>query len=97
MKAKLPSICNLASLLTQLKRDIGDDYRADDDIDYPSMSVTIGWSSETGNWSWQTGDNSYTGGAYSYPHWAVITLDRKSNCRELARDVQDQLAELSAN
>lgn len=89
----MPTFADLRALLISLKSDIGDDYRADDDSDYPSMSVTIGADGK-GGWSYQTGDNSYTGGAYGYPHWAVITLDRRSNCADLAHDVLDQLADL---
>lgn len=91
----LPPLADIRALLIELKRDIDDDYRADDDIDIPSMCVTIG-ADGRGQWSYQTGDNSYTGSAYHYPHWAVVTLTRRSNCTELAADVLDQLADLVA-
>jgi hypothetical protein len=96
-KPKYPTIGEIRSLLVSLKSDIHDDYRSDDDgeNDTPSMCVTIGWSDVSGNWSYQTGDNSFTGGAYHYPHWAVITLDRRSNSTELARDIINQLADLA--
>lgn len=87
---KTPTIRDLRSLLIALKGDIDDDYRADDDCDHPSMCVTIGASTD-GSWDYQTGDNSYSGGAYGHKHWAVVTLDRRSNCTELARDIQGQL------
>lgn len=93
---KMPSLGELRRLFIELKKTIGDDYRADDDSETPSMSVTIGWSDKTGDWSYQTGDNSFTGGAYHYPHWAVITLDRRSNSAELASDAIAQLSDLSA-
>lgn len=89
----LPELSEIRSLLIELKSTIQDDYRADDDSDYPSMCVTIGADGK-GHWSYQTGDNSYTGGAYGYPHWAVITLDRRSNCTSVANEVLDQLADL---
>lgn len=89
---RLPHIRELASLLSGLKRDIDDDYRAHEDDDKPGMSVTIGWS-EDGAWSYQTGDNSFTGGAYGYPHWATVNLYRRANCQELARDIRRQLTE----
>jgi hypothetical protein len=89
----LPELAEIRSLLIELKKTIGDDYRADGDCDYPSMCVTIGADGK-GNWRYQTGDNSYTGGAYGYPHWAVITLDRRSNCADLAHDALYQLADL---
>lgn len=92
---KTPSIKELSILLKQLKPQIGDEYRASDEDDKPGMCVTIGWS-EDGKWSYQTGDNSFTGGAYGYPHWAVVSLYRRSNCRELARDIIDQLEQLAA-
>jgi len=94
---KLPPIGEIAKLLTQLKPDIGDDYRASDDPEdsTPGMQVTIG-ADETGAWSYQTGDNSYTGGAYGMPYWGVISLYRRSNCRDLARDAVDQIAELQS-
>ena len=90
---KTPTIAELRALLIELKTHIDDDYRADEDSDTPSMLVTIG-ADLSGDWSYQTGDNSYTGGAYSYPHWAVITLERRSNCTELARDIREQLLDL---
>ena len=91
-----PKKSELRGLLMALKRDIRDEYRASDDPDdhLPGMQVTIGWN-EDGDWSWQTGDNSYTGGAYGYPHWAVISLYRRSNCKDLAEDIIDQLKEVS--
>lgn len=88
------------SLLVALKQDIDDNYRASDDPedDTPGMCVTIGFTPATtdndASWSYQTGDNSYTGGAYGHPHWAVLSLYRRSNCRELAKDAADQIAEL---
>ncbi len=93
---KYPLIKDLRALFVALKCDIGDDYRAsefDDESDTPAMSVTIG-ANEEGEWSYQTGDNSYTGGAYGYPHWAVVTLERRSNSTELAREAVSQLADL---
>jgi hypothetical protein len=97
---KLPTIKELASLVVSLKGDIQDDYRAYDGPDCeedstPSMLLTVG-ANEEGEWSYQTGDNSYSGGAYHYPHWAVVAIDRRSNSREIARDIQSQLAELMA-
>lgn len=92
---KLPKIKEIRALLIDLKKDIRDDYRASDDSDdnTPGMSVTVG-ADKNGNWSYQTGDNSYTGGAYGMPFWAVISLYRRSNSTELARDVVNQIAEL---
>lgn len=86
-------------LLKSLKSDIGDDYRASDDTDddRPGMCVTIGFTPETDDepfsWSYQTGDNSYSGGAYGHANWGVVSLYRRSNSRELAEDIADQISE----
>ncbi len=83
-------------LLRVLKKDIGDEYRASEWDTVPSMQVTIGATpKEDGSlsWNYQTGNNSYSGGAYGHPHWGVISLYRRSNCAELAKDCVDQIAE----
>lgn len=90
---KLPLIKDIRALLVDLKSTIGDDYRVDDDDTVPIMQVTIG-ANDQGEWNYQTGDNSYTGGAYSYPHWGICYLTRRSNSTELARDIVDQIAGL---
>ena len=96
---KLPLIKDLAELIKSLKPTIGDEYRAyetlgdDEDDRIPSMLLTVGWSAESGEWDWQTGDNSYTGGAYFYPTWATVAIYRRSNSKELARDIRNQLSE----
>jgi hypothetical protein len=96
-KVKLPTIAEIRSLLVSLKPTIGDEYRSEGCEDGPpSMDVTVGWTPSTGSWSYQTGDNSFTGGAYGHPHWAVISLNRRSNSTELAKDVIEQLADLHA-
>lgn len=90
----LPTIRDLAALVRAVKADIGDEYRADPDDDIPGILLTVGWSVD-GQWSFQTGDNSYTGGAYGYPHWGVVSVYRRSNARELAREIREQLADVS--
>lgn len=88
-------------LFIALKRDIADDYRASDDPhdDTPGMCVTIGFTpaneDNDESWSCQTGDNSYTGGAYGHPHWAVVSLYRRSNSRRIAEECAEQIAELA--
>ena len=81
-------------LLKELKKDIGDNYRACEDDEIPGMCVTIGFTPSTEDkdcsWSCQTGDNSYTGGAYGHAHWAVIYLYRRSKSRELAEQAADE-------
>jgi len=92
---------DICRLLKSLKRDIGDDYRASDDPDDnpPGMQVTVGGTiAEDGtiNWHYQTGDNSYSGGAYSHAYWGVISLYRRSNSMELAKDISNQILEQAA-
>ena len=82
------------SLLKSLKKDIQNDYRAYEEDSIPGILVTVGADlNDDGSFSWgfQTGDNSYTGGAYGFPHWAVIGLYRRSNCRALAQDAVEQI------
>ena len=80
-------------LVKAVKSDIADDYRAFDDDDLPGIQLTIGWSPDTGEWSFQTGDNSYMGSAYHYPLLAVVGVYRRSNSREVARELRDELDE----
>lgn len=82
----------MVALIKELKKQIGDEYRASDDSTRPSMSVTVG--ADADGWSYQTGDNSYTGGAYGYATWAVVEIDRRSNSRSAADDIVRQLFEL---
>lgn len=82
-----------ARLLRSLKPDICDDYRASEDDETPGMQVTFGVTlGEDGSlsWSYQTGDNSFTGGAYGHPVWAVVSLYRRSNSRELAKEAMEE-------
>lgn len=85
----------VATLLKELKGQIGDDYRATDDPDdnTPGMCVTVSTDNDASHWNYQTGDNSYSGGCYGDPHWAVIYLGRRSNSKELAKAACDELAE----
>jgi hypothetical protein len=90
---KMPTIKTLSALIRSYKPEICDDY-VDEPGDTPYITLTIGCDTTTGEWSYQSGDNSYSGGAYGYPDWAVITVSRRSDSRALARDIQDQLADL---
>lgn len=88
---KLPKKNDLVRLVSDLKKRIGDDYRADEESETPSMCLTVGWTHGEG-WGWQTGDNSYTGGAYGHRHWAVVTLyPREGDSRGTADDIFEQL------
>jgi len=90
---KLPTVKEIKNLLIGLKNTIENDYRASEEDTIPSMQVTVG-ANETGDWNYQTGDNSYSGGAYHYPFWGVVSLYRRSNCHDLAKDIIDQIAEV---
>ena len=90
---KLPTIKDLAALVREVKADIDDDFRAFEEDDKPGIQLTIGWNPKTGDWSYQTGDNSYMGSAYHYPVWAVTGVYRRSNSRELARELRAELEE----
>jgi hypothetical protein len=93
---QLPLLEDLYKLCRAVKQDISDEFRATEDPDdnAPGIQLTVGWDPDCGDWSYQTGDNSYTGGAYSFPWWGVIGVYRTSNCRELARQINEQLADL---
>jgi UDP-N-acetylglucosamine 2-epimerase len=86
----------ITNLLMSLKCDIEDDFRAYEDDELPGMLITVGGEALKDGiaWSYQTGDNSFTGGAYGYQQWAVVSLHRRSNCKELAKDIYEQLFDL---
>jgi hypothetical protein len=83
----------IESLLKALKPEIGDEYRAHEESTLPSMLVTVGAELQDGEivWNYQTGDNSYTGGAYGFANWGTADLYRRSNTKELAADIIDNL------
>jgi hypothetical protein len=60
------------------------------------LGITVGVTPTEGgfDWNYQTGDNSFTGGAYGHPHWVILYLMRRSNCRELSKEAVSQLREL---
>lgn len=91
MKNTLPTIKTLTQLVKSIKADIDDDFRAFEDDDAPGIQLTVGTNGNS--WSYQTGDNSYSGSAYFYPYWSVTGIYRDTNCRELARSIQSELAE----
>ena len=93
MKPKLPTIKDLAALVRAVKRDIQDEYRVYLEDDVPGIQLTIGWSPEDSEWGFLTGDNSHMSSVYHYPVWAVQGVYRRSNSREVARDLIAELAE----
>lgn len=90
---RYPTIKALSNLFIAMKSSIEDEFRASDYDTLPSMQVTIGFDRETGKWAYQTGDNSFSGAAYGFNEWAVVSLYRRSNSKDLARDVLNQLHE----
>jgi hypothetical protein len=84
----------IASLLKGLKSQIDDDFRASDDPEdsTPGMQVTVS-TNDMESWNYQTGDNSYSGSCYGDSQWAVIYLYRRSNCKSLAQDAVNELAD----
>jgi hypothetical protein len=92
-KLKYPSIKSIAAIVKCLKKYIDDDCIQEDD-DLPSIGITIGYSID-GSWDYQSGDNSYSGGAYFHKYWGVATIYRRSNSRDVAKDIINQLGELT--
>lgn len=91
MKTKnpiLPTVKDLRALIIAVKPN----------IDGPEgMQFTVSSNGESREkWGWQTYDNSFVGGAYSYRNWAVVTLHKRSNSTQLAREIRAQLADLMA-
>ena len=93
---RLPTIKTVSALVRRFKQEIRDDYIAEDD-DLPGIDLTIGFDPETSDWSFQTGNNCFSGAAYGYPIWGVARIYRRSNSRELAREliaqIKDQIEE----
>lgn len=85
----------MRTLITRLISQIGEEYRASEDDDAPSMCVTVG--ADAKGWNYQTGDNSFSGGAYGYADWAVVSIYRDSDPEAVAAEIADQLAELSSD
>jgi len=92
-KIQLPTIAALAHALKRIKPEICDDYRESPD-DLPSIAITL--AADSNGYAMQTGDNSYTGPAYSFQYWGIGNLYRRTNTRELARDLIEQCRELAA-
>lgn len=81
----------IRDVLIELKKYITDESRASEEDELPSILVTVGADSR--GWNYQIGDNSYKGDAYGYLDWGVASLYRRSNCREVADDIFNQLEE----
>lgn len=91
---KTKTLPELTTLLAELQKDIGEEYRASEDDTEPSMFITIATDDELSTWTYQTGDNSYSGACYHFPYWGIGSLYRHSNCAELANEIIENLAEV---
>ncbi len=89
-----PTIKDVAAVLISKKVHIEDHMIDGEESTVPGVDITLGWTSEDNSWAVQTGDNSLSGFAYGHPHWAVSYLTRRSNSRELAKELIQQLKEL---
>ena len=89
---KLPTIKELSALVRHVKPYIDDEYIAEDDT-LPGIDLTVGFDPVTSGWDYQSGDNSYSGAAYFYPIWGTARVYRRSNSRELARELISQIDE----
>ena len=111
MKSNLTILCeipqlrkDLYSLFCGLKKGIGpEDFVETGDGNIPGVDVTIGCTFDferaTIDWAYQTGCNEYTGGAYGHPEWFTCSVMKRTNCKELANDIINEIhgriAELS--
>jgi len=95
---------DLYELFVALKKDISaDDFVGTGDGDVPGKEVTIGctfdFDKATIDWAYQTGCNEYTGAAYGHPEWFTCSVMKRTNCKELANDIINEIhgriAELS--
>ena len=64
------------------------------------LQLTLGTTAGRDSFGWQTGDNSYAGGAYSYPLWAVVSLDLRKHSDDkyhdsITQEIFNQWDELS--
>jgi hypothetical protein len=100
---QLPSLRQeLYSLLVAIKKDadwcnlrryggdlVPDDLRACVDV---TIGCTFNFTEGCITWSFQTGDNSFTGGAYSHSEWFTTSVLSRSNCKDIAKDLIEEIA-----
>ena len=89
-KTMFPKIKDVEANLKAIKK-------CEFDPDIKELDITLAWKDkETGanKWTIQIGDNSFIGSAYFYEYWAVGILTRRSNCRDLARDLIRDIQDL---
>ena len=100
---QLPSLRQeLYSLLVALKKD-ADWYTLRQEVlefgpstdPTPYVDVTIGCTFNFAegwiSWNFQTGDNSFTGGAYGHPEWFNTSILSRSNCKDLAKGLIEEI------
>jgi hypothetical protein len=85
MNTILPFKSTILNLVKSYKNDV-----CDEEV----IELTIGVNGENREYGAQSGDNSFSGAAYHYPHWAVVTIDRHSNCRDIVDDILSQWNDL---
>ena len=90
---KTPTIRELYSVVRAVKQQIDPDCRAYEEDDVPGMLLTVGIADD-GSWDYQVGCNQYHGSAYFYPYWVVTSVHRDSNCRDIARYIKEEWAQL---
>ena len=99
---QLPSLRQeLFGLLVAIKKEVDwqtlrqDFCKADPGNPTPYVDVTIGCTFNFAEgcitWNYQTGDNSFTGGAYGHPEWFNTSLLGRSNCKDLAKDLIEEI------
>ena len=91
-QVKMPSIDSVYRCLVDVKH--GVDWQqdfSDDDDKIVDVRLQV---YENGQWAIREGDASYDTDHHGY--WGASTLEPRSNCRELARDLIDQAAEHAA-
>jgi hypothetical protein len=87
---------DLRELFILLKKEIDySNFDKSDDDSIPGLDVTIGctfdFDDASISWNYQTGDNSYTGGAYGHPEWFTCFVTKRTNCKELADDIINEI------
>ena len=84
----------LTGLLIAIKKDMRKHEWYGNEGEDKYCEITIGYCPDKKDWNIQTGDNSYTGGAYGYLHWGVGSIYPTTNCKDLATDLINQIADL---
>lgn len=93
----IPSIRkDLCELFKMIKKDIGPDTLIETGDGYAQgIEVTVGCTFDFDKgeitWNYQTGDNSYTGGAYGHPEWFTTSLMKRTNCKEVANEIINEI------